>query len=243
MRRTFGHALWLLPLWSAGLAWLLGRRYRHLKYGAVFGMVLLGASVHILFDLINSFGVVLFWPFSSVRPELAMVFIIDFILTGLLALPLLFLMARPLRAHLERMSRLALLCVSLYLALCGMSRARAAGILERAAAGATPPEFTYVFPEPLGPHRWRGVVRRGTRYDVYLILAFSGTATLEETVTTETGDPRVAAARATPFGRRLGVFFKAPVWRMDGEVPTVYDLRFETLVLKRPPVFKFRIPA
>jgi membrane-bound metal-dependent hydrolase YbcI (DUF457 family) len=191
MRRTFGHALWLLPLWSAGLAWLLGRRCRHLKYGALFGMVLLGASIHILFDLINSFGVVLFWPFSPVRPELAMVFIIDFILTGLLALPLLLLLARPLRPHLERMSRVALVCVGLYLACCGVSRARAAGILEGAAAGAVPPDFSYVFPEPLGPHRWRGVVRRGTRYDIYLIRSFSGTVTLEETVSTETDDPAI----------------------------------------------------
>lgn len=243
LRRTFGHALWLLPLWSAGLAWLLWRRYRHLKYGTVFGMVLLGFAVHILFDLINSFGVVLFWPFSPARPELAMVFIIDFILTGLLALPLLLLIARPLRGHLERMSRLALVCVGLYLACCGVSRARAAGILEAAAAGATPPDFAYVFPEPLGPHRWRGVVRRGTRYDVYLIRSFSGTATLEETVITQTDDLRVAAARDTPFGRRLGIFFKAPVWSREGEVTTVYDLRFQSLVLKRPPVFKFRVPA
>src|SRR5712692_2481641 len=94
MRRTFGHSLLLLPFWALLLALALRRFYPRPGARTLFGLCLLGAGVHLLFDLINSFGVVLLWPLSSWRPELALVFIIDFVLTGLVALPLLLAWAR-----------------------------------------------------------------------------------------------------------------------------------------------------
>jgi FAD/FMN-containing dehydrogenase/membrane-bound metal-dependent hydrolase YbcI (DUF457 family) len=247
MRRTIGHSVFLLPVWSAALAWLLGRRYRHLRFPVLFGMVLLGATVHDVFDLINSFGVVLLWPFSRARPELAIVFIIDFVLTGLLVLPLALAAVRRLRPHLVTLSRGALVAVAVYLACCAGNRALASGILDaqaRADGPDSPPDFTYVFPEPLGPHRWRGVVRRDGAYRVYLVRSLSGTATLRDEVTTSLDSPVVAAARASPLGRRLEWFFKAPVWSVAGpDLAAVHDLRFRTLVLRRPPVFEFTVPA
>jgi len=267
MRRMVGHSVFLLPVWSAALAWLLGRRYRHLRFPALFGMVLLGAVVHVFFDLINSFGVVLLWPFSRARPELAWVFIIDFILTGLLALPLVpgligrvrLLLARTgLRRSSDRpgldrlvpLSRASLAGVALYLAFCAGSHARAEGLLERQARGQpeahrlAPPDFTYVFPEPLGPHRWRGVARTGDTYRLYLVRPLAGRADLREEFRTDLGSPVVDAARRTPLGRRLEWFFKAPVWTAAGpDKATVYDLRFRPLDLHRPAVFSFTVPV
>src|SRR5262245_30037127 len=200
MRRMVGHSVFMLPVWSAALAWLLGRRYRHLRFPAIFGMVLLGAVVHVFFDLINSFGVVLFWPFSRARPELAWVFIIDFILTGLLALPLVPGVVRWLWALLRRvphaeanpgldrlvgLSRASLAAVSLYLAFCGLSHARAAVLLERQVRAYAPEEFTYVFPEPLGPHRWRGVARTGDTYRLYLVRPLASRVELREEFKTD----------------------------------------------------------
>src|SRR5437899_2768976 len=151
MRRTFGHSLFLVPFWAFLLALALRRRYSRPGIRALFALCLLGAAVHLFFDLINSFGVVLLWPFSAWRPELALVFIIDFVLTGLLALPLLLAWARRMRPHLAALSRLSLACVALYLLICGAGRARAATLLAPEARGA---DFAYVFPEPLGPQRW-----------------------------------------------------------------------------------------
>ena len=271
MRRMVGHSVFMLPVWSAALAWLLGRRYKHLKFPTLFGMVLMGAVVHVFFDLINSFGVVLFWPFSRARPELAWVFIIDFILTGLLALPLLpgavgwlgalLRGARQTEAvdaglpgtpplhgpdRLVALSRAALAGVALYLAFCGVSHARAVSLLERQArSDASPPvDFTYVFPEPLGAHRWRGVVRTGDTYRLYLVRPLAGRAELREELRTDLDSPVVEAARRTPLGRRLEWFFKAPVWSpADPDQATVYDLRFRPLVLHRPAVFSFTVPV
>jgi membrane-bound metal-dependent hydrolase YbcI (DUF457 family) len=254
MRRTFGHSIFLVPLWSLALAWILGRRYRHLRLGALFGMVLTGAAVHLIFDLINSFGVVLLWPLSLARPELAWVFILDFVLTGLLLLPLLLAAAPTLRPRIVVWSRGALLLAAVYLAFCGGCRLQArrllgaeeARIARNGSRGVA--TFSYVFPEPLGPHRWRGVLGFGDRYELFLIRALSGTVEPRGSVQSDSGDPLVREARATPFGHRLEWFFKAPVWQVrhdaaaGGQV-VAWDLRFTSLVLDRPPVFEFVVPV
>jgi membrane-bound metal-dependent hydrolase YbcI (DUF457 family) len=288
MRRTFGHSLLLLPLWCLALAFIVRRLWRHLTLLEAFGMVAVGAGLHLFFDLINSFGVVLLWPLSPARPELAWVFIIDFILTALLAAPLLAAIAPRLRPRLGTMSRAALAAVGLYLAVCGAAHHRAVTLLaeaadaqsDQAASGGTgggggeagasdtgegnagddasglgpdwvdvgpaePPDFQYVFPEALGPHRWRGVTRTRDHYRIYLINVVTGSVTLRREVITRTADPRVARARATPLGRRIGAFFKAPVWVIDSNtgVVRVYDLRFLSLVLGREAVFRFTVPV
>jgi membrane-bound metal-dependent hydrolase YbcI (DUF457 family) len=246
LRRTFGHSIFLLPLWAALLAWLFRRRHRDLPWRALFGACLLGAVVHVCFDLINSFGVVLLWPFSDARPELAIVFIIDLILTGLLLAPLLLCAPRSMRARLGALSRASLAAAGAYVVFCGALRLMAGRELSRElerdgnATGPPPVDFSYVFPEPFGPHRWRGVARRGGEYEIYLIRPLSGSIERRQAVRTDAGHPRVEAARATRLGRRLERFFKAPVWRLEGasEV-SVRDLRFQPLAFEREAVFVY----
>lgn len=232
-RRTFGHSMFLFPLWAAGLAWLFKRRYPKQSFAALFGLCLLGAAVHVFFDLINSFGVVLLWPFSSWRPEFASVFIVDLVLLGLLALG-----AR------ERWARFSVGAAAVYLAFCFGNRALEAERLSLRTAG-DPPEFAYVFPEPLGPHRWRGVARQGGFYRLYLLRSLYGVDELREAVPTSPDDPRVLKARRTPLGKSLDAFFKAPVWSAaeapgGGAAVTGRDLRFTSLVLPRHAGFTYR---
>ncbi len=256
MRRTFGHSIFLVPIWSLLLALVLRRIYpgaglpRLYTLPRLYGLTLLGAGVHLFFDLINSFGVVLLWPFSDWRPELALVFIIDLALTGLLALPLLVALVPAARPHLVTLSRAALACVAFYLMLCGAGRHLAGRALAREATTfGLRPDFAYVFPEPLGPHRWRGVLRERDLYRVYLVHSWSGEVEPKEEIRTRTDDPRVEEVRRSAFGRRLERFFKAPVWRVS-DAPLdpaargpaevgVYDLRFLSLVLQRRHVFEY----
>ncbi|WDT75288.1 MAG: metal-dependent hydrolase [Candidatus Manganitrophus sp.] len=251
MRRTFGHSLFLLPIWIVALCFIFRRYYPHLRWGTLIGLTSIGALVHLFFDLVNSFGVVLLWPFSDWRPELGIIFIIDLILTGLLAAPLFLSRIPSMRESLVPLSRGAVALVAAYVLLCVFSRAQAERLLEE---GSTQPaDFSYVFPEPLGPHRWRGVWREGNLYRVYLLHLFSGVKEERDQVVTEIGDPRVEKARTTPLARRIEWFFKAPVWQIDEEVEggsadtpadvSVYDLRFKTLVVERsvPFVYRFRV--
>jgi inner membrane protein len=250
LRRTFGHSLFMLPLWSLVLAVILKRFYPKLGLGRLFGMSLLGAGVHVFFDLINSFGVVLLWPFSDWRPEFGIIFIIDLILTGLLLLPVLICIPRTLRPRLTALSRVALACVALYIGFCEVNRIRATDALaaETGRLGLRS-DFSYVFPEPLGPHRWRGVMREGHVYRLFLIHSISERIEPRDEIRTWTGDPDVEEARRTPLARRLEWFFKAPVWTVvtgpsqkPAEV-TVRDLRFDSLVIRRglPFVYRFKI--
>ena len=114
------------------------------------------------------------------------------------------------------------------------------------------PEFSYVFPEPLGPHRWRGVVRIGDTYRIYLIHSLSDRVEWVGPEQTALGNPAVESARATVLGRRLEWFFKAPVWTVEDNtalaglssnnsvVVSVHDLRFRSLVIKRDGFFVYR---
>lgn len=253
LRRSFGHSILLLPLLCLLFALLMHRFYPHLERRSLFGLGLAGAAMHIVLDLINSFGVVLLWPLSDWRPELAIVFIIDFILTGFLVLPLIARAVPRLRSRVTSISRFALAAVAVYLVLCGTGRHLALGALRtETAASGEKPDFVYVFPEALGPHRWRGVVRSGDGYVVYLIRLMSGRVDAVARFTTRTDDARVQRVLETRLGSRLQGFFKAPVWqvvegsagggnggRRAAEV-TGLDLRFLSVVLHRDPVFVFR---
>ena len=248
LRRTFGHSILMAPVWSLLLALVLKLFLPRIRFPTLLGLSALGWTVHVLFDLINSFGVMILWPLSDWRPELASVFIIDLILAGLLILPLLIALPKAMRPRLVPLTRLALVATAVYLLACGGGRAAATRMLAaETQARAGRPEFTYVFPEPLGPHRWRGVAREGGAYDLYLLHVLSGRVEPRGRIPTATGDPIVERVRDTRRGRRVEQFFKASVWSVErddaggaGARVSVSDLRFHSLVLKRDPVFVFR---
>lgn len=243
MRRSFGHSLFALPVVSLVLALLLVRRYPRHNLGTLWALSLIGACGHVVFDLVNSFGVLLLWPLSSWRPEWSIVFIIDLILLGLLSFPLLVSLWPVGRLRVEGFSRMACAAAMAYVLFCAANRGYAAKILSREDHGGA--EFSYVFPEPLGPHRWRGVLRQDNLYRLFLINTFSGRAELVDEIPTDVSDERVAAARRSKYGLWLDEFFKAPVWRGQKHEPSqesevsAYDLRFRSLVLDHDRIFEF----
>lgn len=240
LRRSFGHSALLLPLWAAGLAWAFKRARRELDGWALFQAALAGCALHVFLDLINSFGVQLLWPLTTERWELGTTFIIDLTLSALLAAALLPRFVKSWRPWRAQAGRLALLAAGLYLAACFVLRWEARRLLSRAAPEA---QFSYVFPEPLGAHRWRGVARSGNRWDVYLLEPLRGRRELKKTVNSAAGEPAVEAAKNTALWRRLSAFLKAPVWDVEakdgGAFVSVYDLRFRPVTLRRDGSFRF----
>lgn len=245
LRRSFGHSVFLYPLWALGLAWIFRRVYPKQKLSTLYLLCLLGASLHVFFDLVNSFGVLALWPFSNYRPELAIIFIVDLLLLAILAAPFALTRLSPWKGRLKQACRASAAAACAYVLFCAGARAQAEVRLMRQASGLKP-DLTYVFPEPLGPHRWRGVVRFGDEYRVYLIHTLSGRVDLWGIVRTDENRPAVdAVRRASPLARRLEAFFKAPVWSVRpspdgaGALVTVYDLRFRSLVLPRSGAFEY----
>ncbi len=256
MRRTFGHSILTMPLWALALSFVLYRIFPDLRFFTIYSITLLGAALHLFFDLVNSFGIVLLWPFSLWRPELATIFIIDLFLTGLLAAPLLLIMIRKIRPYLEVLSRVSIGCVLIYILFCGSVRSHAMKLLtSKSQHTGMQPDFMYVFPEPLGPHRWRGVLREKDIYRIFLIHPLSNRMEFIKEVSTGRNNPLVRIARNSALGSRIEWFFKAPVWTLN-EGPkgnesvsnnpahiSVYDLRFNSVLINRktPFVYNFLV--
>ncbi len=244
VRRTLTHSLLGAPLLAAvGTAGM-----RLLGSGVatrpLFGLFLLGIAVHILFDLVNSFGVLLLFPFDDRRLELAWIFIVD---PFLAAIPLASAVLGRARLPRERTARVALALVAAYVASCGIGRTLGVRLLERTVREeGIRAEFTYVFPEALGPHRFRGVAKSGGEWRVWLLRVVSGRADPQGRFPTEEDAPEVREVRGCRTARELEGFFLAPVWRWlpeKGEAE-VFDLRFRSAVLtwRRTP-FVYRVRA
>jgi inner membrane protein len=241
-RRTVTHSAAGIPFLALAAAWTLRRLYPEMRLGVLFGLNVLGMSLHVAMDLLNSYGVCPLHPIDGTRYELAWVFIVDLVMLALLALPWLVrrLPARdPGRAD-EARFRAALAATLLYVALCGIAHRRAgmllADHLRSAGRGRSPPDSAYVFPEALGCHRFRAAVHRGRDVSLYLVHVVSGRVELKREFGCDAGSPEVEAVRASPTGRRLAGFFKAPVWTAARDAAgavhvSVFDLRFVSTVL------------
>jgi membrane-bound metal-dependent hydrolase YbcI (DUF457 family) len=249
-RRMLTHSVVGVPALALLCALLFHRLYKNISFRAAFGLSLLGAFLHVFFDLVNSYGVVLFYPLSRQRWELAWIFIIDLALWVLLLGTFILAGLSRRRLSLQTLCRVSAGMVALYVAICAGARHRA-GERIKAAAGRyeEPPSFSYVFPEALGPHRWHAVVKRSASYDTFLIDLRKPGVQFMETVSTDESDPAVITARSSPEGKRLDWFFKAPVWtvekKLDGTTSVfARDLRFSSFVLARlsnPFAFQFKI--
>lgn len=245
LRRTHTHAVIALPILAALLAFAMRWRRPDRSWSVLFGISALGIALHLLFDLVNSFGVVLLWPFTLHRFELASVFIIDLFIWGVMIAPI--AAARFLKSDQARRRgyQAAVGALGAYVVLCVAAHAAAeAQIRSDLAAGRIEPSAVRVFPEPLGPHRFRAAVRVGDEWRVSLCRPFRGRSDARAVVPTHDDLPRVAEIRATPRGRMLERFMAAPVWTLhpDGRVE-VYDLRFNSLVIRREGTFVVEFPA
>lgn len=245
-RRMLTHAVIGVPILAALGAAVHRRFFPQIEYRVWFFLYLLGAGLHVIFDLVNSFGVVLLYPFSRHRFELAWIFIIDLALWFFLLVPLVLSRWRSKWTSLEDLSKVAIRCVLIYIAACALLHQRSEQILRRLANEQNmTTTFMYVFPEALGPQRFRGVVREGSTWRVFKIDSVRGRAELVKSLETHDQDPDVKRILQTSEGRLLSWFAKAPVWERVGQDGTaesvwkVYDLRFESTVIKRENPFAF----
>ncbi len=111
------HSLVMLPIFTVLLAWLTRWGARRFGYRAP-GFLLLstiyaaGLGSHILLDLINSFGIMMWSPYKWSRPAWDLIFIIDFTFTAILLLPQ---VVAALYSHREGITRRALRAWLLFL--------------------------------------------------------------------------------------------------------------------------------
>jgi len=168
--RGVTHSILMLPLW----AWLALSLFPRRREAYPLLPWLIGAVIacHIVFDLITSFGTMIFAPISDARIAWDLVFIIDPLFSAMLAIPL--LLGLWLRRHQRALAACALIATGLYLSLTLYNHQRALDITR-----AQFPEASAVnaLPLPFSPFHWHLIASFPGHYmqaAVNLLPGFSG---------------------------------------------------------------------
>jgi inner membrane protein len=155
--RGVTHSMLLLPLWGGLLAWLWSRlRRRPEAFPSYLLVAALGVAMHILGDLITSFGTIVFAPISDRRVAWNTTFIIDLWLSGIV-------LAGLLASLLIRRSRTpAVLGIA---ALCGYVGFQALQLQQAIEVGKTYARAQRIegavvsaLPRPVSPFNWMVIV-------------------------------------------------------------------------------------
>ena len=245
-RRMWTHSIFTAPVLIIGGTLVFRLLFRQASIWQWLSVFSIGVLMHVFMDLINSYGVVLFFPVSRERIELAWVFIIDIYIWGILLCSLLLPRAAKLfrcSISIEQVSKAALVLLLFYIAGCGALRALSLSILhQHGAAQLSNYSFSYVFPEPFGPWRFHGVLREGDIYSSYLITPLSGTVEKKRSYKTDEQDPEIAHLVDSKSGKHYKWFFKAPVWqKVNKNEAIVSDIRFKSLLIGRSAPFVYRL--
>jgi inner membrane protein len=171
--RGVTHSLLLVPLWALLIAWLCSLAWRRDRnWRAYFGVAAMGVGLHILGDLITSYGTMVFAPFSDARYAWDTTFIIDLWFSGILLAGLLASWAWR-RSRVPAVAGLALLVTYV-----GWQATRQHVAIEfgrgyALAEGLKAARVT-ALPRPPSPLNWMVIVEEGERLDYAMVRLAQG---------------------------------------------------------------------
>jgi len=172
--RGITHSLLMLPLW-AWLIYSLLPKHRVTEPLTPW-LIALALGMHILLDLITSFGTMLLAPISDWRAALDLVFIIDPLFTACLALPLILMLFWKKQARL--LAAAPFLLMFSYLGITGYLHSKAIDITRKA----NPQALDWAaLPLPFSPFHWQLIATYPDQYQrtsINLLPGFAGTAGL-----------------------------------------------------------------
>ncbi|MES9947235.1 MAG: metal-dependent hydrolase [Candidatus Thiodiazotropha sp.] len=225
--RSATHSLLLMPLWAGLLAslWMFSLWARRRRF-MVYALCGLGITSHILLDLLTVFGIRIFYPLSPALYAFGTSFVIDGIVTVLLAATLLYCLRHPARDT----ALSGLLLLTLYLGAQWGFRNHAYQIVS---AQLSETSDLHLLPQPFSPFYWQAINRVGDGYRVaYLSLLaddkavinhYRGPTALEWRQESLLGDdvglfPLIDEAWRQPLFLKFREFARFPVlYRLDNE--------------------------
>lgn len=224
---------------------LAGRKHAGapIRFSRAIGICAIGASLHVLLDLTNSYGVKLFWPFTDrwfaldIMPAFDLL-LLAILLSGIL-LPMLFRLVTDeigARQKAKTGARGAIMAFALVLIyLCGryVLHARALDLLTSRLYRGAVPVSVGAFPDSPTPFRWAGVVLTDAallRVDVPIAFAAFDPTTAKPFFKPEPS-PALDVARATATAQLFLSFARFPRARVErndrGYHIEITDARFE----------------
>ena len=172
--RGLTHSLLLIPLWG----WLIfSLSSQRIKSNPIMPWLIGSALLlHILLDLITTFGTMITAPLSDWRASLDLLFIIDPFFTATLLVPL--LLGLVWRQHKRKMGVLSLALMCAYLGFVYLNQQRAVELARKA----HPDAVAYnALPMAFSPYHWQLIAIYPDRYAravINLNPGFSGTRAL-----------------------------------------------------------------
>ena len=161
--RGVTHSVLLLPLWAGLLAWLCAKIGRGgATWRDYYGVCAIALGMHILGDLITSFGTIVFAPVSDARIAWSTTFIIDLWFTGIIV-------AGLAAAWVWRRSRvpavLGLATLAGYVGLQAVLHSRAVDVgADYARRQGLDGVRVSAVPRPVSPFNWMIVITERDRY-------------------------------------------------------------------------------
>jgi inner membrane protein len=156
--RGVSHSILFALFFAALLAWIFSLTLKGARFKQLYVYVLAGILVHILFDLITSFGTMIFYPLSDKRYTFDLIFIIDPWLT--LSMVILIVFVRKFRNKSRRIVHAGLVFISVYFLFAYVNKEIVRNRAEDFFAGRN---IKYsemlVLPQPLAITHWVVLVR------------------------------------------------------------------------------------
>jgi len=172
--RGLTHSLLMVPLWGWLIFSLCSRQVKNQPMMPwLIGLALL---LHILLDLITTFGTMILSPLSDWRASFDLVFIIDPLFTGCLLIPL--LAGLKWKSHARKLAIFSLILMCAYLALAFSNRQQAIALVKLAHPDAS---AVNALPLAFSPWHWQLIARYPDYYAraaVNLKPGFPGTRLL-----------------------------------------------------------------
>jgi len=161
--RGVTHSVLMLPLWAAFLGWVWSRlRRRPLAFRSYFLVAALALGMHILGDLITSFGTVVFAPLSDLRVAWDTTFIIDLWLSGIVVAAL---AASAIHRGSRAPALLGLAALCGYVGFQALQLQRAIGVGEAyARTQGLESAAVHAVPRPVSPYNWMVLVEAADGY-------------------------------------------------------------------------------
>jgi inner membrane protein len=176
--RGVTHSVLLLPIWAGLLSGIFNLLFRSLPLRQLYAISALSLALHIAFDVITSYGTMIFAPLSNWRVALDTTFIIDPIFSGIIVLGLLSAAWSKTRHLMPKLASVTLLC---YIGVQAWANGQAEAIGTAWAKQHGLSAEVHALPQPLSPFHWRLVVIDPDHYHMsYLKLFGESVATRPE---------------------------------------------------------------
>lgn len=172
------HSLILLPLWAWLLAQCFAQLFRQYAWQLFFIPACLGLAIHIAGDLMTSYGLMLFAPFSTERYSFPLIFVIDLWFSLIIIAGLVISWLYPDQ---RTAAVTALTGLSIYVFFLSTLYHQAIAIAHHyVEAHALHHTTVSVLPQPLSPFHWKLIVRDNDNYHVAQIHLRKTTAPLSD---------------------------------------------------------------